>query len=247
MGVVYKALQTGRNRLVAIKKIRARDEPELITRWKIEARAMASLDHPHIVRIYDIVPLEGVASLVLEYIEGESLAKKLEGGPLRWQEAASLVETLARTIYYAHARGIVHRDLKPANILLTKEGFPKIIDFGLAKLLRSPGRRTRSRVVVGTPAYMAPEQASGDSQDVGPAADVYSLGAILYECLTGSPPSQGETQDEWRHQVPVRKLVKDVPEKLEAVCLKCLQKSPKERCADAMELAENLRKLLKGI
>jgi WD40 repeat protein len=254
MGVVYKARQTALNRIVALKMLRTGDSADAdeIDRFRAEAEAVARLQHPNIVQIFDVGQQEGRAYFSLEYVTGGTLANKLRGTPLLPRAAAQLVEQLANTIQYAHERNILHRDLKPSNILLTPEGQPKIADFGLAKKLDTDDGRTRTGAVVGTPSYMAPEQAWGQSKHVGPRVDVYALGAILYECLTGRPPFQGatvmETLDQVRKRepVPLRALNPSVPRDLETICLKCLQKEPARRYLTARDLALDLRRFLDG-
>jgi predicted Ser/Thr protein kinase len=254
MGVVYRARQTRLNRLVAVKMI----QPEVYAgpaeraRFRTEAEAAAGLQHANIVQVYEVGDHDGRPFLALEYVDGGSLADRLDGTPLPARAAAELVETLARAIHAAHERGVIHRDLKPANVLLTADGTPKVADFGLAKRLEGEAGQTRTGAVLGTPNYMAPEQAAGRVKEVGPATDVYGLGAILYECLTGRPPFQGttllETLEQVRSQAPVppRLLQPRVPCDLETVCLKCLEKDPHRRYASARELADELRRYLNG-
>jgi WD40 repeat protein/tRNA A-37 threonylcarbamoyl transferase component Bud32 len=255
MGVVYKARHERLNRLVALKMIRPGGYAEERARFKLEAEAVARLQHPNIVQIHEVGEADGRPYCALEFVEGGSLAQKLDGKPIAPREAARLVEVLARAMQVAHSRNLVHRDLKPANVLLTADGVPKIADFGLARQLDRPaeaGGLTETGAVVGTPSYMAPEQASGRRQDVGSAADVYALGAILYECVTGRPPFQGatplETLDQVRHQEPVppSRCNPRVPRDLETVCLKCLRKEPEQRYASARELGEDLGRFLRG-
>jgi serine/threonine protein kinase len=194
MGVVYRAWQAGLNRLVALKLIKAgvdADEAEL-DRFKAEAEAVARLQHPNIVQIHEVGEHHGLPFFSLEYCPGGSLDRKLAGTPLPPAEAARLDEVLARAMHAAHQKGLIHRDLKPANVLFAEDGTPKITDFGLAKKLDEAGQ-TQSGAIMGTPSYMAPEQARGASKQVGPAADVWALGATLYECLTGHPPFKAAT------------------------------------------------------
>jgi predicted Ser/Thr protein kinase len=253
MGVVYKARQIGLNRLVALKMILAGEHagPQEKARFRLEAEAVARLQHPGIVQIYDIGEQEGRPYFSLEFVDGGSLAQQLDGTPLPVWEAARLTKALARAVHHAHQRGIVHRDLKPANVLLTAEGTPKITDFGLAKLLGTEGQ-TQSGAVVGTPSYMAPEQAGGKKKLIGPATDVYALGAILYELLTGRPPFRADTpldtllQVMSEEPVPPSRLHDGVPRRLETICLKCLRKDPAQRYANAEALAEDLRRFLAG-
>ena len=193
----------GLNRLVALKMIRGGSQarPDHLARFRIEAEAVARLRHPNIVQIYDIGEVDGLPFVSLELLEGGDLADRLAGTPQPGRPAAELLVTLARAIHAAHEAGIVHRDLKPANVLFTADGVPKITDFGLAKRLESDSNQTETGQIMGTPSYMAPEQARGHTKDVGPAADVYALGAILYEMLTGRPPFKGETPIETVRQV----------------------------------------------
>jgi serine/threonine protein kinase len=254
MGVVYRARQVALNRTVALKVIRAGAHagPQERARFRVEAEAVASLSHPHVIPIYDCGEWDAVPYLAMEFAEGGSLADRLAGGPMPAPEAAALVETLARAVQFVHERGLIHRDLKPANILLTDQGVPKLADFGLAKRLDQDQGLTRSRAVLGTASYMAPEQAAGDRQALGPAADVYALGAILYETLTGQPPFRAETYELTIHQVlseepqPPRRLRPEVPAELEGVCLRCLEKEPGRRFASALALAEDLRRFREG-
>jgi tetratricopeptide (TPR) repeat protein/predicted Ser/Thr protein kinase len=250
MGVVYKAEQIGLNRLVALKMIRAGEHARAqdLERFRAEAEAVAQLRHPHIVQIYDVGQDAGLPYFALEYLEGGTLKQKLRESALPAGEAARLVETLARAMQAAHQRGIIHRDLKPANVLLDQDGRPKIADFGLAKRIAGGSGLTETGAIVGSPSYMAPEQASGKGKEAGPAADVYALGAILYEMLTGRPPFKGTTPLETVLQVlkeepvPPRRLQAGLPRDLETICLKCLHKDSVRRYADAEGLAEDLRR-----
>jgi serine/threonine-protein kinase len=254
MGVVYQARQTGLNRLVALKMILAGSHAggEELARFQAEAEAVAQLHHPHVVQIHEIGTHEGKPFFSLEFVAGGSLAARFRGTPWEPRRAAGLLEPLARAVHYAHEHGIVHRDLKPANILLTEDGQAKVADFGLAKQVQRDDGRTRTGAILGTPSYMAPEQAAGRVKEVGPAADVYALGAILYALLTGRPPFQAPTTLETLEQVlhsepvPVRLLAPRVPRALETVCLKCLQKEPRQRYASAADLADDLRRFLDG-
>jgi serine/threonine-protein kinase len=254
MGVVYKAQHLKFQRLVALKMILAGDHAsaQQTERFLTEARAVARLQNPHIVQIYEIGEYNGLPYFSLEYLDGGSLAAKLKGLPPSDMEAARLVELLALAVHYAHGRGIVHRDLKPANILLTGEGIPKIADFGLAKFLSEDSGTTRTGVILGTPSYMAPEQAIGKAKDIGPAVDIYALGAILYELLTGRPPFRGESIQETLRSVeeqapePPRVHNPRVDRALEAICLKCLEKAPRDRYPSAEALAEDLAAYIRG-
>jgi serine/threonine-protein kinase len=216
----------------------------------LEAEVVASLRHPNIVQIYDSGQQDGRLFYSLELIDGGNLAQKVKGRPLPPCEAAQLVETLARAMHAAHGQGIIHRDLKPANVLLTPDGTPKITDFGLAKRMDDELGLSRTGDVLGTANYMAPEQAEGDSCTAGPPADVYALGAILYELLTGEPPFKGKTsaqvleQVRKRRPVPPAQLQPGVPRDLQAICLKCLEKKPSARHASAAALAADLRGFL---
>jgi tetratricopeptide (TPR) repeat protein/tRNA A-37 threonylcarbamoyl transferase component Bud32 len=252
--VVFKARQRGLDRLVALKILLrgAGADPEERARFQREANAVASLRHPHIVQIYDIREQDDQHCCVLEYLAGGSLAAKIGRLPQPPGESAPLVETLARAVHWAHQQGIVHRDLKPSNVLLTEDGVPKIADFGLARRLSNDAGLTQTGLILGTPSYMAPEQASGNSKEAGPAADVYALGAVLYEMLTGRPPFLGRTPLDVLPQVlgmdPVApsRLQPGVPADLETICLKCLAKEPHRRYRSAEELAEDLRRFRDG-
>ena len=254
MGVVYLAWQSGLNRPVALKMILAGEysRPVDRERFRSEAEVVARLEHPNLVKIHETGEQDGRPYFSMEYVKGGRLTDSLRGTPLSPLRAAQLAETLARATHAAHERGVIHRDLTPSNVLLTPEGEPKIVDFGLAKLTIGGMERTRSGDILGTPSYMAPEQAIGQSKGVGPAADVYALGAILYEMLTGRPPFKGETLMDTLSQVidnePVTpcRLQSKVPRDLETVCLKCLNKEPGRRYASALELALDLRRYLTG-
>jgi len=254
MGVVYKARQQGLNRLVALKMILAGDhasEHEL-ARFRSEAEAVAQIQHPNIVQVYEVGNEAGWPYISLEYLEGGSLARKINGTPQPPAQAAEVTRLLAQAMACAHQQGIIHRDLKSANILLTPDGSPKITDFGLAKKVEEDSGHTRTGTIMGSPSYMAPEQAEGRIHDVGHLADVYSLGAILYELLTGRPPFRGtsvlETLQQVRTQEPVAptQLQPGVPADLETICLKCLQKEPGKRYAGAAALAADLGRFLAG-
>ncbi len=254
MGVVYLARQIRLNRPCALKMILAGDHagPEAALRFLAEAETVARLRHPNIVQIYAIGDHDGRPYCELEYIEGGSLADRLDGTPWPAPQAARLVETLAHTMHAAHQLGVVHRDLKPANVLLAVDGTPKLTDFGLAKSLLTDSGLTQTETILGSPSYMAPEQAEGKAKAVGPVADVYALGAILYELLTGRPPFRAATVLETLEQVksaeavPPSRLQPSLPRDLETITLKCLQKEPSRRYASAELLAEDLRRLLHG-
>lgn len=270
MGVVYQAWHARLRRFVALKMVLAgsRAGASELARFRIEAEAAARLQHPNIVQVHDVGEQDGQPFLTLEFVAGGSLANVTQGRPLPADEAARLVQTLAEAMHYAHQRGILHRDLKPANILLEmpepirpnndtidqsaipslQSAIPKITDFGLAKLTVGGSDQTQSGCVLGTPSYMAPEQAGGKTKEISTAVDIYALGVILYELLTGRPPFRGETAVETLQQVlrgqppSLRSLQANVPADLETICLKCLETEPSQRYASAADLAEDLRR-----
>jgi len=253
MGVVYKARHLGMKRLTALKMLQAAAAgPREAARFRGEAEALARLEHPNIIRIYEVGEYEGRPYFALEFVTGGSLEAKLRGAPQPARQAAALVETLARAVQAAHERGVIHRDLKPANILLAADGTSKIADFGLAKRLDADVAQTRTGDILGTPSYMAPEQARGRNDAVGPSTDVYALGAVLYELLTGRPPFKGETVWDTLEQVvkqepaAPRQLAPRTPHDLETICLKCLSKEPTRRYRSAVALAEDLRRFVSG-
>jgi tRNA A-37 threonylcarbamoyl transferase component Bud32 len=254
MGVVYKARQRLLNRLVALKMIRdaGHDRPGQRERFRVEAEAVARLRHPNIVQVYDVGEYQGQPFVALELLEGGSLAERVVGTPQPGRDAAALVAALAGAVEAAHRAGIVRRDLKPANILFAADGTPKVADFGLAKRLEVESGQTRTGDVVGTPSYMAPAQALGAVRAVGPATDVYALGAILYELLTGRPPFKGTSTVDTLHQVvnddpvPPSRLQPKVARDLETIALKCLAKEPPRRYARAGDLGDDLRHHLGG-
>jgi eukaryotic-like serine/threonine-protein kinase len=249
MGIVYQARQTALDRLVALKMVRAGGD---WSRLRAEAQVVARLAHPNIVSVYDVGEHGGLPFVAMEFCPGGSLDEKLRGATLPPAEAAGLVRTLARAMHAVHSRGVVHRDLKPSNVLLAADGTPKVTDFGLAKRLDLDAGPTQSGAILGTPSYMAPEQAGGHAHRIGPAADVYALGAILYELLTGRPPFKSATVMDTILQVvndepvPPTRLQPKLPRDLEAVCLKCLEKEPERRYASAAELADDLGRFLAG-
>ncbi len=280
MGVVYKAVKAGLSRVVALKMILAGNHADAaqLARFRAEAEAVARLHHPNIVQIYDIGEQDGCPYFSMEFVNGPSLAEELKGMPQPARSAAGLIETLARAIHTAHQKGIIHRDLKPANILLgTAEWltandrsslpldpessdlysngdlasyFPKISDFGLAKQLDIGEGQTATGAILGTPSYMAPERANSQRREVSPAEDIYSLGAILYELLTGRPPFKASTPLDTLRQVlaeepvPLSRYHLKVPADLNTICMKCLQKAPHKRYASALALAEDLERFL---
>jgi serine/threonine protein kinase len=274
MGVVYHARQLSTERLVALKLIRDASlaGPREHARFRIEAEATLRMRHPNIVAVFDVGEQQGRPFFAMELIDGGGLDRHLAGQPQPVSQAAELIRTLARAVQHAHEQKIVHRDLKPANVLLQNDqppvekgdrtspsstdwslSIPKIADFGLAKRLDSDSTAwTQEGMVLGTVGYMAPEQAAGRMADIGPAVDVYALGAILYELLTGRPPFQGEAWNQILDQVlhdepaPPTRLRADVPRDLESICLKCLEKEPAARYVSAGELADDLGRFLEG-
>jgi WD40 repeat protein/serine/threonine protein kinase len=273
MGVVYQAVQCKAQRTVALKMILAGAHagPRELARFRSEAEAAAGLQHPHIVQIFEVNEQDGQPFFSMEFVPGGTLAEKLAGTPLPAREAAALVATLADAVHAAHQHGIIHRDLKPANILLSSNRAtdqadgesvrnipgarlhgcePKITDFGLAKQVHGTSGLTDAGAVLGTPSYMAPEQAGGKLADLGPATDIYALGAILYETLTGRPPFQAAQPVDTILQVlsvePIRptRLQPQLPRDVETICLKCLEKEPRKRYASARALAADLQRFL---
>lgn len=255
MGVVYRARHRDLNRLVAVKMISSGQLAgrDLVDRFYQEARAAARLRHPHIVGIHDIGEVSGQHYFAMDFVAGRSLAEHLQqNGLLHPEQAASLLATIAEAVHYLHAQGIVHRDLKPANILLDDQFAPYVADFGLAKVFEAGSVQTRTGAIVGTPSYMSPEQAAGRTDRVSPRSDVYSLGAILYELITGRPPFREPTWTETVIQVlegePIRptRINAAVPIPLERICLKALEKDPERRYASAADLAADLKRFLQN-
>jgi hypothetical protein len=254
MGVVYKARQVALDRLVALKMV-LRGEfagEEDLQRFRAEAEATARLQHPGIVRVHDVGEIDGKLYYSMDFINGPSLSKQLTSGPMPGRIAARYTAAIAHAIHHAHRNGILHRDIKPSNILLDADDQPHVTDFGLAKRLGKDSQRTGTGAVLGTPSYMAPEQASGKIHELGPACDVYGLGAMLYELITGRPPFRSETTLDTiqevidREPVPPRLLNAKVDHDLETICLKCLEKKPGDRYTSAETLAEDLERYLNG-
>jgi serine/threonine-protein kinase len=259
MGEVHKAFDPRLKRWVALKRVRLDQvRPDRLARFRVEAEALARLAHPHIVKVHGYAESDGQPVLEMEYVAGGTLEKRLGQAPLAPAETARLVAILAWAVHAAHEKGIVHRDLKPVNVLMDApvagspdnvlRGFPKISDFGLAALTDGDDAQTLSGVILGTPAYMSPEQAAGKTREVGPPTDVWALGVILYRCLTGALPFQGDSVLDTLERVktmqmrPLREQRPEVPPELEEVCLACLRKGPGERPA-AAELATRLNRL----
>ena len=253
MGIVYRARQRGLGRVVALKFLLAgtRATEGEIRRFQTEARAAAKLNHPNIVAIHEVGEHEGQHYISMDYVEGRSLAEWVRITPLPPAQAARYVVVIAEAIHHAHERGLLHRDLKPHNVLMDPQGQPRITDFGLARHLEVESDLTQSGAVLGTPSYMPPEQAAGDRGEIGRTSDVYSLGAILYDLLTGHPPFRADTPLDTLRQVidtepaPPRLVNGKVPRDLETICLKCLAKLPTQRYGSAKELADDLGRFLR--
>jgi WD40 repeat protein len=254
MGVVYKARQVSLDRCVAVKVLSAAalGGPESVHRFRTEAVTAASLQHPNIVAVHEVGHAEGLHYLVMDYVPGPTLAEVSPGAPLSGRRAAQYLRTVAEAVHFAHERGILHRDLKPSNVLLDAEDQPQVTDFGLAKRLESASEFTLSGQVLGSPAFIPPEQASGQRGRVGRRSDVYALGGILYQLLTGRAPFVGEGLAEMLERVlhaePLRPRLLNpaVPLDLETICLKCLEKEPDRRYSSAQALAEELGRWLEG-
>jgi serine/threonine protein kinase len=255
MGVVYKARQESLDRVVAVKMLLAEHfrNPVVLARFLSEAKAVAALDHPDIVKIHQIGECDHGHYFVMEYVDGQSLESLVDKGALPIAGVVVLTIILARAIDYAHSKGIIHRDLKPANIMLNRLRRPVIMDFGIAKMVGRTNSVTQEGVVVGTPSFMSPEQASEGSSPVGPASDVYSLGAILYAMLTGHAPFEEKTALATILKVispdrppSVRSYRPEVPAELERICLRCLEKRPEDRYPSAQALAEDLKRFRSG-
>ena len=254
MGVVYRARQVSLNRWVALKMLLPAPfaSDEFIRRFQAEAQAVANLHHPNIVALHEVGVHAGQHYFSMDYVAGRNLAELTRTGPLPADRAARYAEGIARAIHYAHQQGVLHRDLKPSNILVDARDQPQITDFGLAKRLSLECDLTVTGQILGSPHYLPPEQAQGRNQGIGPASDVYGIGAVLYHLLTGQPPFQGEGLPEVLHQViaeeppALRALNPGVPRDLETICLKCLRKTPGDRYAGAAELAEDLHRWQAG-
>ncbi len=254
MGIVYKAIQKSLNRIVAIKMIKSGQlaTASEVQRFKTEAAAAARLDHPNIVPIYEIGEQDGIYFYSMRYIDGQNLSMLINKSPMNQKRAAKILSAIARAIHYAHQHGVLHRDLKPTNVLIDKNGEPLLTDFGLAKLLEQQESFTQSQAVFGSASYMSPEQALGKTAEISVSSDVYSLGAILYEMLTGRPPFIGRNFVETIKQVidsePVKpsEINPKVDPELEIICLKCLEKQPEHRYGSAGELAVELERWLNG-
>ncbi len=254
MGVVYEARQASLDRRVALKILLRRElsAGEDIARFRTEAESAARLDHPGIVGVFDVGSHDGMPFFTMRYVEGDTLRDRLARGPLPSREAVRLMAPVCRAIHHAHQNGVLHRDIKPSNILIDRGDNPLVADFGLAKRLEADDSLTKSGAVLGTPGYMAPEQAAGSRGEVGPASDVYSLGAVLYHALTGRPPFQAANPVDTilavleQDPLPPRLLDPAIDRDLEMIVLKCLQKPPELRYRDADELAKDLEAYLRG-
>ncbi len=243
MGIVYRARQTQVNRTVALKVMAAGQfaSPDFVKRFRTEAETVASLDHPNIVPIYEVGECESQPFFSMKLVEGGSLAQRISNSksPIACRDAAELLAKLARAVHYAHQRGILHRDIKPGNVLLDAQGEPHLTDFGLARLVEKDSTLTRTVAMLGTPSYMSPEQARGEAKQLTTAVDVYGLGAIFYELLTGQPPFAGGTTMETVRQVLDKEprwpsaLRPGLDRDLETICLKCLRKDPARRYGSA--------------
>jgi len=254
MGVIYKARQANLNRVVALKMIlsgQLATEAE-VKRFYTEAKAAANLQHPNIVAIHEVGEHGGQCYFSMDYVAGKNLADLVGGQPLPAQRAARYVQIVAQAVHFAHQRGTLHRDLKPQNVLIDEHDQPRITDFGLAKIMDDESNLTMSGEVMGSPSYMAPEQAAGRHDQVGPHTDVYALGAILYELLVARPPFKEPTVVATMQKVmeaeptAPRRFSPGVPADVETICLKCLEKAPSRRYASAQELADDLDRFLRG-
>jgi predicted Ser/Thr protein kinase len=252
MGVVYRARQASLDRIVAVKMLSASRPADAVMRARFltEARAAAALDHPNIVRVFQVGETPTGPYYAMEFVEGRPLQAHLKRGRLKVSAAVTLLTTLAEAVHYAHRRGVIHRDLKPANIIIGRMRRPVILDFGLAKFLGSSGGLTAHGMLLGTPAFMSPEQAAGEVGRVGPLSDVYSLGAVLYMSLSGRPPYDGDSALSVVRKITspepppsLRSIRPEVPAAVEAVCMRCLDKSPEDRYQTAQALAQDLQRV----
>src|ERR1043165_1727531 len=254
MGVVFKAKHLKLKRPVALKMLLAGAYAvaEELARFRREAEAVATLKHPNIVQVYDAGEVSGRPYFTMEFVEGGTLAHHITSSLFPPRRAAEVVATLASAVQFAHKSGFIHRDIKPVNVLMAEDGTPKITDFGLVRLIDAGAEITHTGARLGTPAYMAPEQASGNVNAVGPAVDIYALGVLLYEMLTGHPPLEGNSPSETLNKIlsedpaPPSRMNRDVPRDLETICLKCLQKNPARRYASAQDVADDLHRFLDG-
>jgi serine/threonine protein kinase len=251
MGVVYRARQKSLHRTVAVKMLLGdgRDDPAVRARFLNEARAAANLNHPNIVRVFQVGESSAGPYFVMEYLKGYNLAQHVRRGPLQVPTAVSLLASLANAVHYAHEKGVIHRDLKPGNVVIAR-GRPVVLDFGLAMFMNQSSPLTRDGVIVGTPAFMSPEQARNEADRIGPPTDVYALGGILYHMLTGRPPYLGKSGLDVALQVvgpemppPIREFAPHVPAGLQVVCMRCLQKRPEDRYPTARALRKALQSL----
>src|SRR6478672_2839182 len=254
-GVVFRARQKSLNRTVALKVISLGQWASKVhlKRFRLEAEAAASLDHPDIVPIYEVGERDGSCYFSMKFVEGGQVDEVVRHAPMSIRRAAELIAKVARTVHYAHQHGILHRDIKPGNILLDRKGEPHLTDFGLARLVETESTMTRTLEVLGTPSYMAPEQAMGNNSAISSATDVYGLGAVLYQLLTGQPPFAGGATYETikllldTEPKQPRLLNPKIDRDLSTICLKCLEKDPKRRYSSALALAEDLERWLKHV
>ncbi len=254
MGVVYQARQVSLDRMVALKMLLrgGMATADDVARFRAEAEAVARIDHPNIVPIYEVGELDGQPFFSMKFVAGTTLAARLAEGPLAAREAAALLAPICRAVHFAHQQGVLHRDLKPSNILIDLEGRPHVSDFGLAKRIAGDGTLTNTGAILGTPSYMAPEQAAGNRGEIGPASDVYSLGTILYAMLTGRPPFQAASPVDTvllvleQDPLPPRLVNAAADRDLEMIALMALQKPPELRYPTALAMAEDLEAYLAG-
>jgi serine/threonine-protein kinase len=250
MAVVFRARHVKLNRIVALKLLRHGDDVDL-ARFQREAQTLAAVQHPHVVQVFDSGRHQERPFIALEFVAGGSLDERLRENTLSPHTAAKLLRQIALGVHAVHQQNLIHRDLKPANVLITPDETAKVTDFGLARRIEG-GDLTRTGVIIGTPSYMAPEQARGQTQELSVRVDVYGLGSVLYECITGQPPFRSATVVETlirvQHEEPVppRKLQPSCPRDLETICLKCLSKEPAQRYGSAQEVAEDLERFLSG-